>query len=192
MKKQIHLLSLTAAALSLFLLSGCMRKEVSTKVAIGVPHGQKTYKPIKNPTLSLKMLGKPIRYAGEKAIFTFSLSNTGNRAVEIPEWFSYEPDNLVLYVQPRTTDMSAPIEEYWIKLDFDPRKPVFHYPLTLMPSNQVLISKELPVIEKLQLPPHTERRFFIKAELALTSVKLSSEVVELRVLPNPVVSDKNN
>ena len=59
-----------------------------------------------------------------------------------------------------------------------------------MPSNQVMISKELPVIEKLQLPPHTERRFFMKAELALTSVKLASEVVELRVLPNPVVSDK--
>ena len=172
------------------MLSGCVRKESTPKMAIGVPHGKMQYKPIKNPTLSLKMLGKPIRYAGEKAIFTFALSNTGNRVMEIPEWFSYEPDNLVLYVQPRTTDMIAPKEEYWIKLDFDPRKPVFHYPLILMPSNQVMISKELPVIEKLQLPPHTERRFFMKAELALTSVKLASEVVELRVLPNPVVSDK--
>jgi hypothetical protein len=45
----------------------------------------------------------------------------------------------------------------------------------------MFITKQLPFIDNLTVTPGNERRYFIKAELTLSSVKLSSKVSTVSV-----------
>jgi hypothetical protein len=79
--------------------------------------------------------------------------------------------------------MTEPDEQAWTELSFDVRRPPIRYPLELMPGNQVLVTKELPFVDKMAISPGAERRFFIKAKLNLQSVSVSSPVSVLIVRP---------
>jgi hypothetical protein len=103
--------------------------------------------------------------------------------IRIVEWFSNEPDNVIVYCQPWLTGMTEPDELAWTELSFDVRRPPIRYPLELMPGNQVLVTKELPFVDKLAISPGAERRFFIKAKLNLQSVSATSPVSVLIVRP---------
>ena len=177
--------SITAMALALF--SGCSTPEkpvARTRRAMGVPHGKIEYKPIKSDGLSLRSFGKSVFRAGRPAVLTFSLANNGYRKVQIPEWFSHESDNIGLFIQNAEAGITEPDENKWVRLTFDFKKPVLHYPITLMPGNQALISKKLDIVESLMIPPGQERRFFVRAELTLESLKLSSAPILVRVTSN--------
>ena len=52
-----------------------------------------------------------------------------------------------------------------------------------------ITTKNLNFIAKLYVPPRSERRFFMRAESTLQSLKLASDVIVLHVLPNQVVRD---
>lgn len=171
---------------ALFFCSCVTEKPVKERMVLGVPEGKFRYKDVNPAPLELVMISKPVLRAGEKAELIFSLKNNGSRAVDIQEWLRHEPDNIVISIQPWLTEMTQPDPERWIELSFDRRKPVFHYPLTLMPGNQAMIAKELPFIEKLRIAPRSERRFFVKAAMTLKSLKLSSKVFTIRVLPQQV------
>lgn len=167
------------------LLAGCVTQEAPRqKMAMGVPHGKVKYKKIKADGLELRCFGRNVVRAGRPANLTFALKNNSNRMVRIPEWFSHESDNLMIFIQPWISGMVEPDEQKWIRLDFDYKMPIFHYPITLMPGNQVLVSKELGVVEKLIVRPGDERRFFIRAALTLESLPLVSDVSVLTVTAN--------
>ena len=167
------------------LLAGCVTREAPRqKMAMGVPHGKVKYKKISADGLELRSFGKGVVRGGRPANLTFALKNNSNRMVRISEWFSNESDNLVIFIQPWISGMVEPDEQKWIRLDFDYKKPIFHYPITLMPGNQVLVNKELGVVEKLIVQPGDERRFFIRAALTLESLQLVSNVFVLTVTPN--------
>ena len=104
--------------------------------------------------------------------------------MRIPEWYSNESDNIGLFIQPVASQLDEPKENKWVRLTFDFKKPILHYPITLMPGNQALVSKELDIVEKMMIPPGEERLFLVKAELTLDSLKLSSRVILIRVTSN--------
>lgn len=167
------------------LLTGCVTQEAPRhKMAMGVPHGKVKYKKIKADGLELRSFGSTTVRGGRPGRLTFALKNNSNRTVRIPEWFSHESDNLVIFIQPWMSGMLEPDDKKWIRLDFDYKMPIFHYPITLMPGNQVLVNKELGVIEKLIVRPGDERRFFIRAALTLESLDLVSNVFMLTVTSN--------
>ncbi len=183
MKKPFFNLCCVTAAL--LLAAGCVTEpEVRKyKLQMGIPHGSKKYTPVNPAGLRLGLISKPVLYAGEESILTFSLKNSGTGSVNIEEWFRHEPDNLILYVQPYMPGMSSPDPEAWFEISEPLKKPVLHYPVTLMPDNQMLISKKLTFISKMSVSPGKERRFFLKAALTLDSLKLESDTIVLRVFP---------
>ena len=186
---------LSAAAVMLFLcggIVGCTSGEPEMprmKMAMGVPDGEVTYKPVEAAgNLKLRMVSRPEVFAGEKTSLVFSIANLGRKEVSIPEWYGFEPDNLVVYVQPWLSKMTEPDPDSWTELSFDLKKPVLHYPIVLLPGNQVMIAKELPFVEKLQVSPGKERRYFVRAETNLKSLKLKTDVTVLKVRPKKPVT----
>ena len=174
------------ALLSIF-VCGCARTEKAAprqRMAMGVPHGKVEYKPVSAEGLELRCFGKTTFQAGRPATLTFALSNQGYRKVRIPEWYSNESDNIGLFIQPVASQLDEPKENKWVRLTFDFKKPILHYPITLMPGNQALVSKELDIVEKMMIPPGEERLFLVKAELTLDSLNLSSRVILIRVTSN--------
>lgn len=181
MKKTLSLLCRPAAALCLLLISagGCVVTETS-KTALGTMP-KENYPPIIRHRARLELAGSRQLIAGLPGSLTFTLTNGGTEPLKVPEWYSYEPDNVIVYCQPWLPGTNAPDELGWIPLSFDLHKPPVRYPLELLPGNRVSVTKELPFIEKLTVSPGAERRYFVKGELTLTSLKLSTPVAAIAV-----------
>jgi len=170
----------TAAALLLIAVAGGCVVEGTSKTALGtVP--KESYPPILHHRARLELSGSRQLVAGLPGTLTFTLTNGGNEPLKVPEWYSHEPDNVLVYCQPWLPGTTAPDESAWIELSFDPRRPPVRYPLELLPGNRVSVTKELPFIEKLVVSPGAERRYFIKGELTLKSLKLSTPVAAIAV-----------
>ena len=118
--------------LSALLLScaGCIRTEVKAKRALGVDP-QPNYPKLVGYQLDLKQVSPRVMYCGDKGEITFSLRNAGKKSIRLDEWFSNEPDNIVVYCQPWLTGMTGPDDAGWIELSFDPKLPPVRYPLEL-------------------------------------------------------------
>ena len=168
----------------LLAFSGCIRTEVKSKRALGVDP-QPSYPKLTGYRLDLKQVSPRVMYCGDKGEITFSLRNAGKKSIRLDEWFSNEPDNIVVYCQPWLTGMTGPDDSGWIELSFDPKMPPVRYPLELMPGNLVFVTKELPFISKLAVSPGAERRFFIRAKLNLTSVDVETETTSIVVRNAP-------
>lgn len=161
--------------------AGCVRTEVgSTRRALGEREKAK-YAPIRNHKLKLELTGNGQLFSGEGGFLTFALINGGEKNIEIKEWYSNEGDNIVLYCQNWLPGMTTYDPQGWVKLEFTPKKPAWRYPLSLTPGNRMFITKQLPFVDSLNITPGNERRYFIKAELTLSSVKLSSKVSTVSV-----------
>jgi len=166
-------------------VAGCSsstKPERKSKSAMGVLP-QESYAPLADYKLTLRTDSRKTLRVGEGGEITFALRNRDNKAIRIVEWYSNEPDNVVVYCQPWLTGMTVPDENAWIPLDFDVRNPPIRYPLELMPGNQVLVTKKLDFVDKLAITPGAERRYFIKAKLNLQSVSVASPVSVLIVVP---------
>lgn len=169
-----------ALVLSLILAAGCVSETRKTKTALGtVP--KETYPEIRRHRARLELVGSRQFAAGLPAALTFTLTNGSAETLKVPEWYSYEPDNVVVFCQPWFPGTNAPDESAWIELSFDPRQPPVRYPLELLPGNRVSITKELPFVEKLVVSPGAERRYFVKGELTLKSLRLSTPVAAIAV-----------
>ena len=163
------------------LTSGCVRTEVnSTRRALGEREKEK-YAPIGSHRLKLELTGNGQIFVGEGGFLTFALINGGEKNVEIKEWYSNEGDNVVLYCQNWLPGMTTYDPQGWVKLEKPPKKPAWRYPLSLTPGNRMFITKQLPFVDTLSITPGSERRYFVKAELTLTSIKLSSKVSTISV-----------
>ena len=165
-------------------VAGCAGgdEERKSKRAMGVLP-QESYAELADYKLELRTDKRNILRVGEGGKVTFSLRNMDKKNIRIVEWFSNETDNVIVYCQPWLTGMTEPDEQAWTELSFDVRRPPIRYPLELMPGNQVLVTKELPFVDKLAISPGAERRFFIKAKLNLQSVSATSPVSVLIVRP---------
>ena len=174
----ILLLSVLAAAL------GCVHTEIKSKRALGV-EPKADYPKLTGYRLELKQVSPRVMYCGSRGEVIFSLRNAGKAPIRIDEWFSNEPDNVVVYCQPWLTGMTGPDDSAWIELSFDPKMPPIRYPLELMPGNRVFVTKELPFISKLAVSPGAERRFFIRAKLNLKSVDVATTTTSIIVRNAP-------
>ena len=176
----------------LLLACGCVShpQVPKMKMAMGVPDGKVKYAPVPADNLSLQLLSKPYLYAGKSGSLIFALSNNGSQAISIPEWYAKEQDNITVFVQPWLTGMKEPHPDAWTKLDFELTQPVMHYPMTLLPGNKALINKNLEFIQHLKVSQGMERRYFVKAEMNLKSLKLSSKIITLRILPSQKSGEK--
>ena len=163
--------------------AGCVRTEAKAKRALGVDP-KPSYPKLTGYRLELKLVSPRVMYCGGSGKVTFSLRNGGKKSIRLDEWFSNEPDNVVVYCQPWLTGMTGPDDAGWIELSFDPQLPPVRYPLELMPGNRVFVTKELPFISKLAVSPGAERRFFIRAKLNLQSVDVETPVTSI-IVRNP-------
>ncbi len=184
MKKVLIALCLTA------LLAGCESKpEFELKT---LPYGvteipvNGKYKPVLNAKVSLIPLGPRQFKPGTAGEIALVLKNNGSKTVKIPEWRMNGPDNIRLYCQPWLPGTDAPDEDMWLPVDEEILQPEQRYTLELLPGNQAIVRKPLNFIEDLVVRTGAERRYFLKAELNLTSLNRKTEVFAI------AVSDKQN
>ena len=173
------------AAALLAASSGCVTvpEHGKAKRALGV-EPKASYPKLTGYRLELRQVSPRVMYCGDKGELTFSLRNAGKAPIRLDEWFSNEPDNVVVYCQPWLTGMTGPDDSGWIELSFDPQMPPIRYPLELMPGNRVFVTKELPFVSKLAISPGAERRFFIRGRLNLKSVDVQTPVSSI-IVRNP-------
>ena len=166
----------------LLLGAGCVIHEETRagKRALG-EKAKDRYAPLKGYRLKLDMVGNGMLYAGEGGLLTFTLENCGNKRLDIDEWYSNESDNIVISCQNYLPGMTTFDPAAWVKLETPPRQPPWRFPLQLAPGNKVTVSKALPFVDKLAITPGSERRYFIRAELALKSVSAASRVTVISV-----------
>lgn len=182
--RKVNLFILSVAVCILCGCSGTNSDNKKINVAMGIPHGQMKYEKVDPANLELQVLGDPVARAGRPGVVTFALGNNGGKPVRIQEWFSNESDNVGIFIQPVLPGMTGPDEKRWVRLPFEFKKPVLHYPVTLMPGNKLLVSKEIDFIKNIMLPPGEERMFFFKGALTLESLPLISKLGVLRVTSN--------
>lgn len=180
--KLSHCFLLAAAGIVLMQTAGCVREvEKREELGVGVVAELPEYPQLARYKLSLQLVGSRTLTAGRPGRVTFSLRNTDDRPLRLVEWYANEPDNLLIYCQPWLPGTTEPDEGLWIPLSFDVKRPATRYPLEIVPGNDVLVTKELPFVEKLVVSPEGERRYFIKAVLNLHSVSAESPVAAIAV-----------
>ena len=180
--KLSHCFLLAAAGIVLMQTAGCVREvEKREELGVGVVAELPEYPQLARYKLSLQLVGSRTLTAGRPGRVTFSLRNTDDRPHRLVEWYANEPDNLLIYCQPWLPGTTEPDEGLWIPLSFDVKRPATRYPLEIVPGNNVLVTKELPFVEKLVVSPEGERRYFIKAVLNLHSVSAESPVAAIAV-----------
>lgn len=160
---------------------GCVSEVEKEDQWLGGVLEQQEYPPLENVRLSLDMLGTREFVAGEPARIPFTLRNYDSRTVRIVEWYANEPDNVKVYCQVWLPGMEEPDDELWLPLEFDVKQPALRYPLELTPGSSTVVNKELTFVENLVVSPGMERRYFLRGELNLTSIKLSSPVIAISV-----------
>ncbi len=179
--KRLH--RLAAAGLAGMLLAGCVTTTVEGKKGLGFgekPAGYK-FEKVRNAMLELTFSGPKILKAGQPGEIIFILKNVGGNNVRLEEWRMNEPDNLRLFCQVWLPGQEKPDPDRWLQLDGPVRQPERRYNLELMPERQVMIHRQLEFLKDLVITSGRERRFFIRAELNLTSVRCSSPVAAISV-----------
>ncbi len=161
--------------------AGCVSEVEKEDKYLGGLVEQVEYPPLKNVRLGLNVLGKREFVAGEPVRIPFALCNNGSKPVRISEWYANESDNVIVYCQVWLPGMEEPDENYWLPLEFDVKKPALRYPLDLTPGSSAVVEKELDFIRSLVVSPGMERRYFVRGELNLNSVKVSSPVIAIAV-----------
>lgn len=164
-----------------FVCAGCVHEIETEDQYLGGVLEQSEYPPLKDAQLSLEIPGKREFIAGEPARIPFLLRNRGTKSVRIAEWYKNEPDNVTVYCQVWFPGAKEPDENLWIELEDERKEPALRYPLDLAPGNMTVVNKDLVFVENLVVSPGAERRYFLRGELNLQSVKLSSPVIAISV-----------
>ena len=173
---------LAIPALAMLTLAGCVSEEKTQHVTFGEPP-RASYDQVDASTLVLDLVGTRDFPAGQPALVTFALRNTGKETIEIPEWYARETDNIVVHCQIWGPKQTEPVEDLWIPLAHQLHYPDTRYPLTLAPGQLVTIKRTLHFVSAMAVAPGTERRYFIKASSNLDSLKLESKVSSIRITP---------
>ncbi len=184
MKKTIYLLTLIAIALAW----GCStpkksapKKERRYEYGVDAKAKKNKFEKIVGARLNLYPPIKRQYKAGETAMLNITLGNDGRNSVSIPEWRINEVDNITLYCQPWLPNMKNPDPEMWVPVNAPITQPEKRYKLVLLSGNQTTVSKPLTFVKDLVISKGSERRYFLKAELNLTSYKATSEVFGIAI-----------
>lgn len=175
MKKILSVLVCAAA------LSGCVETKVEKMESHLGSVDRQQFPEVKDAKLELSIAGKPELISGRDKKVTFILKNLSNSPVNIPEWFSNDPDNIEISCQVWFPKQHAPREDRWITYPVIPKRPIMRYPLRLGGKMFVSVDVPLEFLENLIVAPGTERRYFIKAKLNLNSVSAESKVSAITV-----------
>ncbi len=178
---------LMLAAAALCCATGCVTETLTPQTKIGEYNlKKKNFPPLSDYQLELRSIGNLTFTAGEPATLNFALRNTGIKPVRIDEWRMNEIDNLRLYCQPWLPGTDQPDPDAWVSLDEEIKQPELRYRLELMPDNQAIVSRKLNFIESLVVSSGAERRYFIRAELNLKSVRVDPVNIAIAVTPRKV------
>ncbi len=172
---------ITAALMLALLGTGCVREVTEQPWGKGIAELPE-YPPLADYKLSLNLISKRELITGEGGRLMFALKNIDNKPIRLVEWYVNEPYNVQVYCQPWFPGMNGPDPNVWlpIRMEIDPKQ-TGRFPLDLMPNNEVQIEKELPFVDSLVVSPNGERRYFIKAELNLKSVKVESPLAAVAI-----------
>ena len=184
--KKIYILS----ALLVLLSAGCVQSKVEKMEGHLGSVDRQSFPKVQGAKLELAVSGTPELIAGRDKKVTFILKNLSNTPINIPEWFSHEPDNIEISCQIWFPKQHAPAEDRWLTYPVVPKRPVMRYPLRLGGKMFVSIDVPLGFLEHLVVAPGTERRYFIKAKLNLNSVSAESKVSAITVKAAPAQKAK--
>lgn len=165
--------------LAVALLSGCATDEPKKKKSLARKPGK--YTPLREYALELIPTSRRDFVAGTEAEITFSLRNNGNTKIRLEDWHVHQPDNIRMWVQNWAPDMKEPDPGAWLELNEDPDPADMRYPADMMPGNALRVSKALSFVRFLQVSPNAERRYFVRAELTLETVKVASDAFGIAV-----------
>ena len=179
------------AALCALFCVGCVQTKVEKMEGHLGSVDRQSFPEIKGAQLELAISGSPELVAGRDEKVTFILRNLSKSPLNIPEWFSHEPDNIEISCQVWFPKQTAPVEDRWLTYPVIPKRPVMRYPLRIGGHMFVSVDVPLDFLKGLVVEPGTERRYFIKARLNLNSVSAESKVTAITVkAPAPVKKGK--
>ena len=182
--------------LALLFCAGCVKQEVEYTKKWGFGFKDKVnYPKLKEYDLTLELRpGTRTFKAGYPAELTFILCNRSKKALRIPEWYKFDPNNLRLQCQIWHPGSDKPSPDRWLDLSHPVKRPIWRYPLTIQPGEQVFVSTKLDLVANLVVTPGSERRFFVKGALNLKSVDVEAPVTYITVLPGkrPEMPPKNS
>ena len=142
---------------------------------------RKTFDPIPDAKLKLEVVGRRELISGVDDSITLRLSNKG-KYIRIEEWYMKEADNFIVYYQPWKPGTNDPDPTAWeVIYPVTLERPV-RYPLDMSPGVAVLVRFGLPFIDGLKVTPGKERRFFMRAELSLKTVRAETGIFAISVL----------
>ena len=161
--------------------NGCVKEVTEQKWQKGIAE-MPEYPPLVDYKLTLNLVSKRELIVGEGGRLMFALKNIDKKPIRLVEWYVNEAYNVQVYCQPWLPEMTGPDPNMWIpiRMEIDPKQ-TGRFPLDLMPDNEVQIEKELPFVDSLVVSPNGERRFFVKAELNLKSVRVESPLAAVAV-----------
>ena len=160
---------------AILLLSGCVQSNVfEPKTIMGVTTN-KPFPAIEGAKLELAVAGNPELVCGRDKPVTFILRNLSPVPINIPEWYTHEPDNIEVSCQIWFPNQQFPVKNRWVTYPVILKQPATHYPMRIGGKMFITIDVPLEFLDHLIVKPGTERRYFIKARLNLTSVKAESK-----------------
>ena len=183
MKFKIHWLFRLLPAV-VIVLSGCVQHQVvEDRLGMGIATDRE-FPPLERYKLELSMVDSGFLRAGQDKSVTFILRNVDTIPVAIPEWYSNEADNLVIDCQIWFPNTAIPADDAWVTLPVTLKQPPLRYPLKL--GAQMFVSIEVPLdfLNGLRVERGTERRYFLRAKLNLSSVKAQSKYSSI-IVRNP-------
>ena len=187
-----HLLYILAVSVLVF-AAGCAAEKTVVEKKLGFGFKDRgNYPKLKDYKLSLELSPGTRRFrAGEAGELTFILRNTSGKALRIPEWYKFDPNNLDVSCQIWMPVTSAPDPDMWLNISMPVRRPVWRYPLTIPAGEKVFVSTRLDFPANLVISPGAERRYFIKARLNLKSVEVNAPVEYITILPGEAPVQRN-
>ena len=119
------------AALCALFCVGCVQTKVEKMEGHLGSVDRQSFPEIKGAQLELAISGSPELVAGRDEKVTFILRNLSKSPLNIPEWFSHEPDNIEISCQVWFPKQTAPVEDRWLTYPVIPKRPVMRYPLRI-------------------------------------------------------------
>ena len=176
------------AVLCAVLGAGCVKQEVEYTKKIGFGFKDKVnYAPIKGHGLTLELSPGSRKFqAGVPGELVFILRNNSSKAIEIPEWYKFDPNNLSVKCQIWLPGNDKPESDMWLDISVPVKRPVWRYPLTIPPRGTQFVSTRLDFPANLVIREGAERRYFIKAKLNLKSLDVSAPVEYITIFPGKV------
>ena len=176
---------LLVVSASILFLNACSTQEEQyrNRLDTGKAHKEILHK-LKDYSLSLEIVPKKKNpKAGDDAVVTFKLTNTGKKSLVIYEWMMNEEDNIGVYYLPAALNISEFDEKKWNReipsLPEKPKRAV----LTLNPKNSVFIDKKLKFIKDMVRGQNSGKTadYLLVGKLNLTTVSAQSPIAIITV-----------